>query len=189
MSIHEHRSLNFSCPHCGKLCDSNTGPDERPDDKSVGICVDCIEPFWLIVKSRSPLSFRTEKISAEEFAAFSEFDRKSIADYQHFLRTSNSPKKESEHASFLKIMATLVEEFQIDFPTMLLMFAYYPLSAIDGLTEQADREYAAALFDRYVKLSYGVIDKPFEYVANMFAAMIQIRNAAEFIFRRDIYVA
>lgn len=167
------------------MCDSNTGTADRPDDKSVGICIDCIQPFWLIVKSRSPLSFRTEKISAAEYEEFSEYEKKSIADYQSFLEKRSSKKKEGKkHASFLKIMATLVEEFQIDFPTLLLMFAYYPLPALDGLTEQADREYAAALFDRYVELSNGVIDKPFEYVANMFAATIQLRNAAEFIFRR-----
>lgn len=185
MSVYSHRSTEFSCPHCGKVCDSNTGTADSPDDKSIGICIECVQPFWLIVKSRKPLSFRTEKISAEEFEAFSSVEKKSIADYQRFLEKRDSKKKESKkHASFLKIMATLVEEFQIDFPTLLLMFAYYPLPALDGLTEQADREYAAALFDRYVELSHGVIDNPFEYVANMFAATLQIRNAAEFIFRR-----
>lgn len=185
MSVYSHRSTEFSCPHCGKVCDSNTGTADSPDDKSIGICVECVKPFWLIVSSRAPLSFKTEKISNTDYAKFSNAERKQIEDYQSFLENRGSKKKESKkHASFLKIMATLVEEFQIDFPTLLLMFAYYPLPALDGLTEQADREYAAALFDRYVELSHGVIDNPFEYVTNMFAATIQIRNAAEFIFRR-----
>lgn len=185
MPVHSHRSVEFSCPHCGKVCDSNTGTSSNPDDKSIGICVECIEPFWLLIVSRKPLTFKTEKISAAEYEEFGPADKKLIADYQKILLSRNTKKKESvKHAAFLKIMATLVEEFQIDFPTVLLMFAYYPLPALDGLTEQADREYAAALFDRYVELSHGVIDKPFEYVANMFAATIQMRNAAEFIFRR-----
>lgn len=185
MSVYSHRSAEFSCPHCGKKCDSNTGTANAPDEKSIGICVSCVQPFWLIIISRSPLTFRTEKISASEYEQFSPENKKQISEFQNMLRTRIDRSKDAEqHAAFLEIMATLVKEFQIDFPTIMLMFAYYPLPALDPMTDKMDREFAASMFDRYVELSRGVIEKPFDYMTSMFTGLLQIRNAAEFIFRK-----
>lgn len=182
--VYTHRSASFNCPHCGKVCDTNTGTASDVTDNSIGICVDCTQAFWLCVESREPLALRARKITGAEYASFNEAELEAIVKYQNFLKDRKAAKNETKkHAAFLRITAQIAEEFDIDIATMLLMFAYYPLPAFDLDTDPKEREYAAAMFARYSELCAGVLEDGIEYAVSVFSVAVQLRSAADFVSR------
>lgn len=180
--IYTYNSAPLNCPYCGKMCDSYFGIDPEVVDDSIGICSGCTQIFWLCIESLEPMTLSVRKVTDEEYAAFNPTELETIESYRNFLGGRMAAMKEiKKHAAFLRIMAQITEEFDIDLANVLLMFAYYPLSAVDLATDSVDREYASALFARYSELCKGVIEDEIEYAYSVFSVVAHLRDAADFV--------